>query len=63
MRQLQQVAGCTDGQTCPGIWVDEANDVAVIRGDLVPAATLPRADGETVVEIPLGMLLQAARVQ
>ncbi len=58
---MQQLAGCSDGATCPGVWIDEENDMILVRGDLVPATALARADGEQVIQIPLGILTQAAQ--
>jgi len=55
---LQQVAGCTDGQTCPGVWIDNKTGEVVIRGPVV--AGLPLADGEQTVKLPPGMLAEAA---
>jgi hypothetical protein len=57
-QKLQQLAGCSD-VSCPGVWVDEAKDVVLVRGN-VSSTSLPLADGEQLVEIPLGMLAQAA---
>jgi hypothetical protein len=58
---LKQLAGpaCSDGTTCPGVFLDEANDRILIRGPLSPTS-LPLGDGEQLVEIPIGMLAQAA---
>lgn len=58
---MQQLSGCGDGATCPGVFLDEENDTILVRGDLVTAATLARANGEQVVAIPIGMLAEAAR--
>ena len=57
--RLQQLAGCSDGAVCPGVWIDESRDVVLVRGDRSPAS-LPLGDGEQLVEIPIGMLAQAA---
>lgn len=57
---LERLAGCSDGVTCPGVWVDEENDEILIRGQIDRAASLPLGEGEQVVAIPIGMLAEAA---
>ena len=56
---MRQVAGCDDGQTCPGVFED--GDTVLVRGDMVGAVTLDRASGEAVVRLPAALLLEAAR--
>jgi hypothetical protein len=57
MGMLEQLAGCSDGATCDGIFRD--GDKVLVRGQAV--TVLERADGEQVVEIPAAMLAEAAR--
>lgn len=54
---MEQLAGCSDGATCDGIFRD--GDKILVRGQAV--TVLERADGEQVVEIPVAMLADAAQ--
>lgn len=57
---LQKLAGCDDGRTCPGMWIDEDTDEVLVRGR-VETSTLPLGDGEQVVVLPAGMLEEATQ--
>jgi hypothetical protein len=60
---LRKIAGdCSDGVTCPTVWVDDDEGTVIVQGYQVTAADLPAApDGETRVRLPRAMLLEAAR--
>jgi hypothetical protein len=55
---MQQIAGCDSGDTCPGVFED--GETVIVRGDMVDAITLARADGEAAVRLPRAMLVAAA---
>jgi hypothetical protein len=63
---LTRVAGsCSDGHTCPTIYVDDRDPEAVIvQGYAVPGRTVLEVQppaGEELVRIPRAVLLEAAR--
>jgi hypothetical protein len=61
---LRKIAGdCSDGVTCPAVYVDDQEDTVIVQGYQAAAIeTLPPApDGETRVRLPRAMLLEAAR--
>jgi hypothetical protein len=55
---MQQIAGCDSGDTCPGVFED--GETVIVRGDVVDAITLARADDEAAVRLPRAMLVAAA---
>ena len=55
---MRQIAGCDSGDTCPGVFED--GETVIVRGDMVDAITLARADGEAAVRLPRAMLVAAA---
>ena len=55
---MRQIAGCDSGDTCPGVFED--GETVIIRGDVVDAITLARADGDAAVRLPRAMLAAAA---
>jgi hypothetical protein len=61
---LTRLAGtCPDGATCPTIFTTDRGTI-VIQGPALTGAGLSQADlpdGEAAVEIPLALLLEAAR--
>jgi hypothetical protein len=60
---LRKIAGnCSDGVTCPAVWIDDEEGTVIVQGDQDAGADLaPAPDGETRVRIPRAVLLQAAR--
>lgn len=62
--KLTRIAGdCGEGRTCPTVYVSDQGTVVVQGYNLTEAdlrkISLP--DGESAVEIPLSLLLEAAR--
>ena len=55
---MRQIGGCDAGDTCPGVFED--GETVIVRGVVVDAATLERAEGEAVVRLPRAMVLEAA---
>ena len=55
---MRQIGGCDAGDTCPGVFED--GETVIVRGDVVDAMTLERADGEAAVRLPRAMLVAAA---
>jgi hypothetical protein len=65
-RMLRRLAGeCSDGVTCPTVYVDDRDpDAVIVQGYAVPGRTVLEvqpAAGEDLVRIPRAVLLEAAR--
>jgi hypothetical protein len=60
---LRKIAGnCSDGVTCPAVWVDDEEGTVIVQGYQDTSADLASApDGETRVRLPRAMLLEAVR--
>ena len=63
---LKRVAGsCSDGHTCPTVYVDDADqDAVIVQGYAVSnraVLQLHPPTGEDLVRIPRAVLLEAAR--
>jgi hypothetical protein len=60
---LRKIAGdCSDGVTCPAVYVDNKETVIVQGYETASVEALPPApDGETRVRLPRALLLEAAR--
>jgi hypothetical protein len=63
---LKRVAGsCSDGHTCPTVYVDDTDqDAVIVQGYAVSnraALQLQPPAGEDLVRIPRAVLLEAAR--
>lgn len=60
---LRKIAGdCSDGVTCPAVWVEDEETVIVQGDEAASVEALPATpDGETRVRLPRAMLLQAAQ--
>ncbi|MFD9894238.1 hypothetical protein ACFWY9_33230 [Amycolatopsis sp. NPDC059027] len=57
---LTRIAGtCEDGEVCPTVYLTDRRTIAV-QGYLLPGKDV--SAGEAIVEIPLPLLLEAARV-
>jgi hypothetical protein len=55
--------GCADGRTCPGVFATDRGTV-IIRGCALAGGELAQVtlgDGEIAAEIPVRLLLEAAR--
>jgi hypothetical protein len=57
---LEQLAGCSDGQTCPAVFAAE-DETVLVRGDLLDHNDVPLGAGEAVVRLPASMLAEAAK--
>lgn len=58
---MEQLAGCSDGATCPTIWAD-GDEIVIVQGYQATGAEVlpPTPDGETRVRIPRSVLIEAA---
>jgi hypothetical protein len=57
---LEQVAGCSDGQTCPAVFAAEDGTV-LVRGDLLEHAEVPLGNGEALVRLAASLVAEAAK--
>lgn len=54
------VEECTDGHTCPSVWLDDADpDQVVIVGKITPPGTVPVGPGEAAVRMHRQVILNA----
>ena len=54
------VDDCTDGLTCPSVWLDDSDpDHVVIVGKVTPPGTVPVGAGEVAVRVRRQVIVNA----